>query len=562
MRRLILLSIFFINFSVLPSNAADNVIIDRVTQNQAEELDLTIPESTPPGFHSIEIEVYDDKGSVSKRDIPFCKNLSGEIHWNNKCPDVVELQSFEELQKTKTREKLPAYSPAQEPNKSKDIQVAAFAALAALAASNQSSGRKKEENSDSESDTHTEKEDLTSVDTGDLQLFEKDPGWGDFSLSWDQKYTASTDFIFRDFTEKSSKHSPLLARTIADGNYLRAMLGSIATFLLPISLILGLKSLINVGGQALVPELGLVLAIVAIGVLDAFAGLCAGIVFFLGVLLTGHLSSRHELLTVLGVMVIFYAPALVASAVRPLRRLVTNRDLLWERITDYALAILLTCWAVEKMVGALNSLAGIQLAITFQAKIIAIFSAVIVGIRIALEDVATYYYPVRLQAVSGEFSETSQRQRVASLGLKTFVFFTLAAPFVGYTTQLFIGTALFIISPLVPIVKTKDFPKVKAFYYVLPKGVFKIVVMVFVGFLFSNWVQGLFTSPKLFLQWNFVILTFPGLILSILGWFSAKPDSNWRESDWGRRSYRLLGVCVFLLLVQLVRGANLTAWIQ
>ena len=562
MRRIILLSILFVNFSVLPSNAADNVIIDRVTQNQAEELDLTIPESTPPGFHSIEIEVYDDSDTVSKREIPFCKNLSGEIHWNNKCPDVVELWTVEELEKTKERENLPVYSPAQEPNKSKGLQVSAFAALAALAASNSSARRKKEENADSESDVNTEKEDLASVDAGDLKIFQKDPGLGDFSMSWDQKHTHSTDFIFRDFTEKSSRYSPLLARTIADGNYLRAMLGSFAIFLLPIAAVLGLKGVLNVGGQALVPELGLVLAIVAIGVLDAFAGLCAGIVFFFGVLLTGHLSSRHEFLTVLGIMLIFYAPALVASAVRPLRRLVTNRDLLWERITDYALVILLTGWAVEKMVGALNSLAGIQLAITFQAKVVAIFSAAIVGIRIALEDVATYYYPVRLQAVSGQVKETSQRQRIASLGLKTFVFFTLSAPFVGYTVQLFIGTALFIISPLVSIVKAKDFPKIKAFYYVLPKGVFKIVVMVFVGFLFANWVQGLFTSPKVFLQWNFVILTFPGLLLSILGWFSAKPETDWRESDWGRRSYRLLGVFTFLLLIQLVRGANLTAWIQ
>lgn len=558
MRRLMLLVILFLNFGVLPSHAENNVIIDRVTQSEAEELDLTIPESTPPGFHSIEIEVYDDKGSVNKRDIPFCKNLSGEIHWNNKCPDIDELWTLEQLQKTTDREELPSYSPAQEPDKSKDLQIAAFAALAALAASQTSSARKKDETTDSDA----EKEDLASVDAGDLKLFEREPGLGDFSRSWDRKHTELTDFIFRNFTERSSKHSPLLARTAADGNYLRAMLGSFATLVLPIAAILALKSLLNVGGQALVPELGLVMAIVALGIFDAFAGLCAGIVFLLGVAMTGHLSSRHEFLTVVGVMIIFYAPALVASAVRPLRRLVTTKDLIWERVTDYALAILLTGWAVEKMVNALNSLAGIQLAITFQAKTIAIFSAVIIGVRIFLEDVATYYYPVRLQAVSGQLAVTSQRQRLTALSFKASVFFILAVPFVGYTPQLFLGTILFIAPPVIAILNLNDFPKYRKLSLILPKGALKIIVMVFAGFLFSNWVQGLFTSPKLFLQWNFVILTIPGLILSILGWFSSTPETNWRESERGRRSYRLLGVIVFVLLVQLVRGADLTAWIQ
>ena len=57
MRKLILLAIILINFSVLPSFGAENVIIDRITQSEAEELDLTIPDDVPPGFHSIEIEV-------------------------------------------------------------------------------------------------------------------------------------------------------------------------------------------------------------------------------------------------------------------------------------------------------------------------------------------------------------------------------------------------------------------------------------------------------------------------------------------------------------------------
>ena len=110
MRKLVLLAIILINFSVLPSLGADNVIIDRITQKEAEELDLTIPEDVPAGFHSIEIEVYDDAGTVSKKEIPFCKNLDGEIHWDNLCPDVLEAKEIAKLDLVKDPEQLKPYA--------------------------------------------------------------------------------------------------------------------------------------------------------------------------------------------------------------------------------------------------------------------------------------------------------------------------------------------------------------------------------------------------------------------------------------------------------------------
>ena len=58
MRKLLLLALILLNFSLLPSNAAEQeVIIDRLTESEAEDLDIEIPDSVPPGFHSITIEV-------------------------------------------------------------------------------------------------------------------------------------------------------------------------------------------------------------------------------------------------------------------------------------------------------------------------------------------------------------------------------------------------------------------------------------------------------------------------------------------------------------------------
>lgn len=74
-------------------------------------------------------------------------------------------------------------------------------------------------------------------------------------------------------------------------------------------------------------------------------------------------------------------------------------------------------------------------------------------------------------------------------------------------------------------------------------------------------MQGLFSSPADFLKWSFVLLAIPGLIFSVLEWFSDEPEGDWKGSQRGRWLYRILGVIIFLLTVQMVRGVDLSAWI-
>ena len=52
MRRTLLLAIIFLNLSVLPGFSAEQkVVIDRLTQSEAEDLEIEIPDDVPPGFH-------------------------------------------------------------------------------------------------------------------------------------------------------------------------------------------------------------------------------------------------------------------------------------------------------------------------------------------------------------------------------------------------------------------------------------------------------------------------------------------------------------------------------
>jgi len=555
LRKLLYATFAFIIVSISATPAwCDDVIIDRLTKSQAEELNIVIPNETPPGFHSITIEVYDDNGVIKNKEIPFCKNLRGEINWDNKCPDVEKLASLEELLKIKLREDLPAYNPAQEPDKSSGLQITALALLAALAGSSRKNEGGANESQDSGDSSEPQQEELTSIDSATLARVEREIGWGDTSSTWKNPLTNASDYFFPRFALFISHYSPLVARTTSDGSYLRAIFGGNSLVLLPLAFLLGVKALFDTGTQAMAPTLVTVLAIVIVAIFDATAGALAASIFLIGTLLSGNITSRSEALTVLGVMALFVAPALLASAIRPLRRLVFDRDELWERATDYALTILLTGWIVVKMVNALNGLAGVQLAITYQAMAIGVCASISILIRMLGEDVATYLYPARLRKVTVELAEPSRVQKITSGLIKIGFFILLATPYVGVNPQLLLAGALFVL----PLIATFSFadrlPKFEKIFQYLPKATWKLVLLTIVGGVLGGYLQGKFSDPTAFLRWCFVLVAIPGFLLSVFEWFAKESQPSWRSHQVGRIIYRVTGVLVFILAFQIVRG--------
>ncbi len=560
-KKLFLALILITQISVLPSWGKDTVIIDRITQSEAEELDIQIPGETPPGFHQIQIEVSDDAGIVSEKTILFCKNLMGEIKWDNKCPDVVDA----------TEGFMQPYNPLDNPEDTQSTQVAAFALLGALAAGKAASNNKNS-NSDDHSAPNDDKsrddfeesddsEDLASVGAGGLALIKRSTSWGDRSRTWRHKGTQSVDKSWRNGAESISSFSPLAARTIGDGSYLRAMFGSLSLLTHPIAIVLGIWALIDVDRQALPPATWIVIAIALLGTLDAMAGFFAAAVYAIGITVSGNIFTREEVLTVAGVMIIFFAPALLASAIRPVRRLISSGDDRWERITDYALVGLLSYFALNKVVGALNGLSGLKLPISADAEQIALIVAIAITVRIILEDLATYLYPVRLETVSPDYKEPTTFQQVISLEFKTFLFVTLAIPFVGFNIQLLIGTFFFLLPSILGLTVGDKYPKIPGLGRIVPKGALKIIVMIFIGSIFANWAESLFENPEDFIPWSFVLLAIPGLVFKFAGDFAEKPGYDWRKTDFGRVIYRIGGIAIYILIVQMVRGVDLTAWL-
>jgi hypothetical protein len=554
MKKVLLFAIILLNFMVLPTSVAvqKNVVIDRLTQSEAEDLDIVIPDDVPPGFHSITIEVYDDNGTVSEKEIEFCKDEEGVVQWDNNCPNLKldeEPAAVDPEPVKAIKTGLQPYDPLSDPETTKGLHLAGFAALAAL-----TSIKRNEKQSDEEQD----QESLQSVSSGALKLLKNEPGKGDLSNTWDNRFTDESDFLFVSLAHRFNRFSPLLTRTIQDGNTVRAMIGSWAALLMPIGLILGIIAVINTGGQSLPPVWTIVALIMAVAIFDAFAGFIAGFVFFLAALVTGNITNRPELLTTIGVMVLFFAPALLASAFRPFRRLIRNQDDMWERITDYALGTLLTFWVITKMVAAMNGLARLELPITDYGTELALLAAGLLLIRVALEDIAVEQYPMRLRALHVEIRKPSQAQKVRSLAFKIFVFFIMAAPFVGSTLNLVLGTLLFAIPQITSLSLEDNLPKKKLF---LPKGVLKTVVMIFVMALASNMIEGAFSSPEAFLKWSFVVMALPGFFLHYLDAITDAPESDWKTTEKGRKIYRIGGVIIFILMVLVVKGVDIASWL-
>lgn len=561
MRKFAVLVLLLLNFLVLPNAVAENkVVIDRITQAEAEELDIQIPDEVPPGQHSITIEVYDENGTISTRDVPFYKDPDGTIRWDDISSELKLDVSDEKdlLVDKKNTTLLKPYDPLQDPETTKGLQIAAFAALAALTSIKRNDKGMDSQDDQIQDDQNQDQESLQSVSPATLKLLKDFPGKGDLSNTWSNQFTIKTDVAFASLAHRFNRFSPFLARTVQDGNTIRAVFGPLAGLLRPIAFVLGIVAAFNTGGQALPPAWGLVALIMAIAIFDAFSGLIAGSVFFLAALFTGNITNRPEFLTAIGLIILFFAPALIASSFRPFRRLVSNADDKWERITDYALALLLTFWVITKIVAAMNGLARLDLPITDYGTDLAWIAAVLLFVRISLEDIAVAHYPMRLRALNVEIKSPSRNQELRLLALKTFVFFIMAAPFVGSLLTLVLGTILFVI-PQISAIRNENKLSKKKIY--LPKGVLKTVVMIFILAVASKLTENAFSSPAEFLKWSFVVLALPSFVLQYIDSVTDAQEAQWKSTKNGQRIYRLGGAIIFAIMVLVVQGVDITAWL-
>jgi len=344
--------------------------------------------------------------------ILFCKELDGVIHWDNICPELAAVQAQTALEAALTRDDLPGYDPLDHPKQTTNTAIIAFAALTVVTGAGALATQLLDKPNPISTGDNESQGYLTGLSKGAALIATTQLGRGDKSRFWNKAINQKMDNLVAKTGNRISGFSPLATRILSDGNYLRSLIGPFSLLIYPFAIGFGIFSSLSLHQEALPPSLGLILSMMVVGILDAFAGLLASAAFALSVLIGGHFTNLDSVLTVAGVCLLAFSPALLAGAFRPFRRSVWDFTSLWERGTDYLVASVLTGWVVQQIVLGLPGLSGLQLPLTIHARTIAISASGLVILRFALEDISTRLFPLRLVALEPTYRERSITQQV------------------------------------------------------------------------------------------------------------------------------------------------------
>jgi hypothetical protein len=149
------------------------------------------------------------------------------------------------------------------------------------------------------------------------------------------------------------KRSAVVATSIGDADYLRAVLGIFSLLIYPISIIIGVLEFNSLTEETLpIPATTWLIAALILGCFDSLAGAISALTFGLLAAQANLGNSNIDWLTFLGtlgiVFIISTGPALFAGALRRFDGVHTNRKGKWERLVDYALSPIVTAWVVWK----------------------------------------------------------------------------------------------------------------------------------------------------------------------------------------------------------------------
>jgi hypothetical protein len=344
-----------------------------------------------------------------------------------------------------------------------------------------------------------------------------------------------------------SHRSPLISRVMVDATYLRSGFGALWLMLPLLGVVLGIMSAMNTNFDVRMPSLMLLSAVVVLGTLDAFSGYLASVVFALAILGGGGVQSSDSIRGVVGIWVFSFGVPLLATASRPFRRTAKGIVGVWERATDVVLIALFGAWAAGAMFSSLPGLIGIKPDFADRVSHIQIVVLIALVVRYLLENAVAMLAPTRLKEFSTvSLQDPSPVQVVISSLLRTAAYVFVASVFIGNNWALWVGGAIYLVPKLVALVDD-SFPNLAVVHRFMPRGILKVVLMLFVARWWGNILGSQISDPEQMIKVGFVLLGLPGIVLTVLGWF-ARSSRPW-PSTWFTRLSGLLVLIVGILVV-------------
>jgi hypothetical protein len=321
------------------------------------------------------------------------------------------------------------------------------------------------------------------------------------------------------------------------------------------AIVLGVVGGIGVDGKAQPAALGIMLALIVIGVFDSLAGLLGALAFSLVVVVTGGIVDLSSVRTLIGVLLIVIGPGLIGSSFRDIRRRRTaGSAAMWERLTDLVVVPLIGGWTAIAIVKALPDLGGRAFPIAEHAGVIGLVVLVCLVLKVLLEESAARWTPGRMRAVTLLADiEPGNAQQVVSALLRTGMFLLVAAAFVGNVWQLWVAAALFLLPGLLALLAHR-FRNVAALWQAMPEGVPLFVVMIVIGLIITAALTASLGSTPTFAQDTFLVMAVPGFLLALLGLAGQGPregDVRWYMRPSMTTVYRVGGVVMLALAIVL-----------
>jgi hypothetical protein len=228
------------------------------------------------------------------------------------------------------------------------------------------------------------------------------------------------------------KRSAVIATSIGDADYLRAVLGIFSLLIYPVAIIIGALEFSSlVEKTSPIPGTIWLLIAIVIGCFDSLAGAISASTFILLTVICNLENANINWLTFIGTLAFIFVlstgPALFAGALRRFDGVHTNRKGKWERLVDYALSPIVTAWVIWKGLELIPKISEIEI-LNWEEDIKNIAKIVFISIliRYFLEGFVAKQFTERINEIVTE-SIPMQRLPHIALHIRKGIWISLTA---------------------------------------------------------------------------------------------------------------------------------------